>query len=279
MTGQKIVLGDVDFGDSLALPVVRNHALQTNGSLFLVDFASATGALAAAPVNGSSVYNFAHDTAIGMVGSGTEASMAGSFEVRALARDALVELSGKGGLHILYSQLNNDTANRGIFMHLPEAVRAYIVANKGHTFGTAIWKRRTRIAKNAGLVYASLGAAPDYLQIFNGVAPYARVGTVFNSAGAGRNVVGNQLVTLCGNANGFAVNTSSYVLWGNSGPNNSFLNTAPGDLLYLMHVEDLTVSGVTEAQFHARHYEAWGEAFAEGGRLFGDTWTDPATFP
>ncbi|MFD2175812.1 hypothetical protein [Rhodobacter lacus] len=103
------------------------------------------------------------------------------------------------------------------------------------------------------------------------MAPYARAGAVFNAAGAGRNVVGNQLVTLCGNANSFTVNTSSYVLWGNSGPNNAFLNTAPGDLLYLMHVEDLTVSGVTEAQFHARHYEAWGEAFAEGGRLFGDT--------
>ncbi len=62
--------------------------------------------------------------------------------------------------------------------------------------------------------------------------------------------------------------------------------TAPGGILqggtafvfYSAYMENLTVSGRSWAEVHALRQAQKASAFAEGGRYYGDTWTDPATY-
>ncbi|MFQ9544964.1 MAG: hypothetical protein ACLR02_08110 [Clostridium sp.] len=48
-------------------------------------------------------------------------------------------------------------------------------------------------------------------------------------------------------------------------------------ILYRFYIEDLTVSGRTKEEVQIIDEKLFNEAFAEGGKFYNDTWTDPKT--
>ena len=48
-------------------------------------------------------------------------------------------------------------------------------------------------------------------------------------------------------------------------------------ILYRFYIEDLTVSGRTAEEVKIIDKKLFNEAFAEGGKFYNDTWTDPKT--
>ncbi|KEP75860.1 hypothetical protein HR12_20905 [Microbacterium sp. SUBG005] len=60
----------------------------------------------------------------------------------------------------------------------------------------------------------------------------------------------------------------------------STINKSPSWIYYMGYIEDLTVSGLTYSQAHARAL-AWhnAEVINLGGLYRGDQWTDPAVMP
>lgn len=65
---------------------------------------------------------------------------------------------------------------------------------------------------------------------------------------------------------------------------NAFLNSAGAGnrqyesaIFYRFYIEDLTISGRSYATVDALDLATFNDAFAVGGKFYGDTWTDPAT--
>lgn len=56
-------------------------------------------------------------------------------------------------------------------------------------------------------------------------------------------------------------------------------NKATSRIIYRARIEDLTVSGRTYEEVEAIDFALYTAAFAVGGKFYGDTYTDPTTFP
>ncbi|MCF6764112.1 hypothetical protein, partial [Pseudomonas fragi] len=53
-------------------------------------------------------------------------------------------------------------------------------------------------------------------------------------------------------------------------------NVCPSRIIYRAYGEDLTVSGRNYAEVEALDYALFLEAFAPGGKFYGDTFTSPS---
>ena len=64
--------------------------------------------------------------------------------------------------------------------------------------------------------------------------------------------------------------------WGNAAPYDSLQSDVGRSVvLYGWHLIDVTASGMTYAELDARDAKLYAEAFAEGGRYHGDSYSDP----
>lgn len=284
MAGQMTVL-DVEFTDT-TLPKIHNDFILSDGSLYLFDMAHSRGRLSSVPVGGSVIPNVAATEAASILGVAAN-TLNGSFVTQAQAADAKFELSGKGGIHGIYSQVNNVATGRGAYVGLPTAIINYLIANKTHQFYISAWVRRTRAALAAplngvGMPWLDLGAGGDYLARAGGADAVFKISANSKVLPAGGlNSKANRYVAISGNArSGDTVTTPrGAMLWGGILTADSFANVAPSDLFYRTYMEDLTVSGRTYAQVEAIDKAMWDKAFAVGGKFYGDTFTDPATLP
>lgn len=274
-----------------SLPIVDlTDKLLTPGSLLLVDpIHSSIPWAAGVPANAAVLPNIAWKRAKTLIGSGDASSLGVYFDDLHQAADALFERTPKGGLHGIYSQVNNGNVNRGAALRAQPAIRTYIWTNKAHRFYLSTWSRRTRLAITTG------GAQPRTAHISSSASGGNRMlcfdtNETFGNGATGfreaipRNTLGTQMRGADGA--GFTVNPASDVdtavilfSWGNYTPGGTaWENKAPSDVFYRVYIEDLTVSGRTFAQVDAIDYALWQAAFAVGGRYYGDTNTDPATF-
>lgn len=82
---------------------------------------------------------------------------------------------------------------------------------------------------------------------------------------------------------GITANTSMYLGTGPVPPfsgtpsGNQAWNGCPSFIVYRYYIEDLSKSGRTYEQVKAIDEAEHAKAFAEGGRFYGDSWSDPAT--
>lgn len=292
MSGQKIVLTGVNFSDP-NLPVLRDDSLLSSGSLFLFDPSHSLGGFSGVPENAASVPNVAWQEAAGVLGAGSQSSLAASVLSDTEAGVFQVERSSRGGVHGMSTQGTGQTAARFWQLLLPSAVRDHIYNNRAsHTFYFSVWRRVTRPAA-AGLAsaqspfhYAAAASqTSNYLFHFqNGVGSPS--GALFrdhtptandNAVAAGTNrfsCIAVDGVTGTGPASGEPVRlgVGAFGSWASLN-----YNKAPSAILYRAYVEDLTVSGRTPAEVAAKDRALWQAAFAEGGRYHGDTYSNPAT--
>ena len=283
MAGQMTVL-DVEFTDT-TLPKIRVDPILSSGSLLLIDFSHSQGKISAVPTNDGVIPNVARAESSAILGVAVDA-VRPTFLTSAQAADAKFELTSKGALYGIYSQVNNTATGRGAYVSLPDSISAYLIANKTHKFYVSSWVRRTRAAltspqNGASMRWIDLGYGGSFLAQASGSNASFKVSENSKLDGGGFNTVSNRYLSMSGNAGaGDAVTSPRGVMvWGGKLTADTFVNVAASDILYRTYIEDLTVSGRTYAQVEAIDKALWDVAFAVGGRYYGDTFTAPSAFP
>lgn len=305
--GLKLVLPGVVFTDP-NLPKLYPDPIMSKGSLVLLDFAHSAGwdgDYATPPASDQRAPNIAWEQAAAILGGGS------SYDLAAIYRQAIlsgsqsskhkVEFSGKKGVHCIVSQNPGLASGENLRFSLPSLVKDYIknhlpdttpAGEVQHDFYFSMWYKLTRpfgsgtaaqmiLGANSGN-YAVNAVSTDIFGRYNGAGTTSGV-TKRNSYTNGNNGLGSNIIknTVF---NSFAGEKASGDLfdiwWGRAGAWNGFMATNSASyILYRVYVEDLTVSGRTYAELDALDYAMWQAAFAEGGRFYNDTYTDPATLP
>lgn len=277
MTGQKIVLADIAFTDT-SLPLIRDDLiLADSGSLLLMDFGHSQGGLDGLPSSG--------DTLPVVVGDEPAISIPYSIS----APDGLLELTSKGGLHLIRSQTTNP--NIVATIDLSMALENYLEANLTNSYYVSIWSKTTRAYGStgvAGTLYLSAAAASTspssnnlWLINQNGVGVTAHYPSAYKNrsyAETGDNLQQLEVEGIAG-----AVSALTYkqlfIFGGQKGGISSPGNYGGSQVLYRIYIEDMTVSGRSFTEIKALDDELFAAAFSAGGKFYGDTYTDPATLP
>lgn len=291
--GLKVKLPGVVFSDP-TLPKLYADAVMGNGALYLVDFSHPGGYDfgAATPVEGTLLPNVAWETAAALIGAGDRNTLSSTAKMNLSATEGKVEFTGKKGLHIITSQVNNGTNGKRFRVDLPAPIKTYIYNNiNTRQFYVSVWGRVTRVTPNAvgfpaaNIILATAGTpTANQLTVFehaktrpeSGVKLLGQRNTTYNTVGTPyfRNVGVNGYTGTLG------AEATVDMYWKN-GPDGAYgnfeINKSASMIFYRIYIEDLTASGRTYAQADVADYALYQAAFAVGGRFNGDTFTDPAT--
>ena len=203
------------------------------------------------------------------------------------------EITQKGGLHLMASQVNQSTSTREyIQAQSDNTLTQYMIDNAANLY-VSVWRKTTRKAISGGA--SSVNFVRDASNgAFQNPVSWA---TFENLNGAGLvysylssnqtqdvNVnVANLLATSpTSGFKGTPVSTSATKMRIGAGaltPSTTATsaNKSASQIVYRVYVEDLSKSGRTFSQVQAIDLAEFNKAFTEGGRFYGDTWSNPAT--
>lgn len=267
------------------------------GSLFLWD--AQRNPLSSVPVVGSLIPNLlnSYATASGKAMSFIRGSMSAAEHSSYLA----TQLSAKKGIHFIVSQARTtDIVGLNTLFHgiaADDALLAAIynnVSSANKNLYVSIWERVTRIS--------GAGVAPLFKYFDSSASNYAayltsnKASTVVpvgsQSASKLNLTYLDQNIVSKPNAQQFCIKslggtgviaTTPFKLingrdtpWSGESAGGQALNNSPSRIVYRIYVEDLTLSGRTYEQVKAIDDAEFAKAFAEGGRFYGDTWSDPS---
>lgn len=284
-----------------ALPLAYNDALVSAGTMMLWEPAHPTQSFsglptAAALLSGqtitTSMPNIAQLAARNLLGN-QAADVDARFKrndggATATNQDMLLERTGKGGLHVITSQVNMATF-RLATLELPDSLRDYIFANLTHSYYLSTWYRVTRVALANTGPYISVqkdSGSNDGIFSIAVTGPLGAISLSGSSVSPARNTVGNTIEQLANTNDGAVPAAAANLLrvlfgfgfvdgsFGDHGRNKSF-----SAVLYRSYMEDLTVSGRTFAAVKAADDALYAQAFGSSGRYNGDTFSSPTVLP
>lgn len=265
------------------------HPLLSAGSLLLFDPTHSMGAFSGVPVNWQALPNVADGIAAGVVGGTVATRAVRCTRSTGVVGASLVERSGKGGIHGLFSEVTTGAAQYvGI---APEsAIRDYMWANRAtHQFFVGGWYRQTRAIQPSAApqapMYCATSTSAYWYQSQNGtVVPSVQGGR--RSAPAALTAIASGtpvIMDVAVNAwTGTVPGSPHYHVFamGAHGPWESYNNAHPlGGIIENYYIEDLAISGRTYAEVDALYLALHTAAHASGGVWYGDTYTSPASFP
>ena len=286
--------------------------IMANGSTWLFDPSHSEGGFTGTPNDSDIVPNIAWQKAASIIGTGNATSLGTYISKIDTASDLLVERSTKGGLHAILSQDSDYVggSSQGIMLQPNAAIQQYLDNNTDDDWYFSVWFTVTRnpLSQTPGGVN---NVAPqsvlhkaqntgNYLCHMQGVwtpTPpsssnnYIGKITLPNSNGYEAAQLGSPRLRAIGTtgysgtqpamnnsglgngSNGLKVLLGSGDAWGyfNNG-------AAPSIIAYRAYAENLTVSARSFADVAAIDQLLYNEAFDEGGRFYGDSWADPASF-
>ena len=262
------------------LPIIRNDALLSKGSLFLFDPSHSLGGFVGAAAQ-TVIPNIAWQEASALMPGETAESLAGKVFLNLAPGEILVERTPKKAVHIINS-LQNQTADRNWYVQPSSKIAGYMTANSGtHKFYVSMWIQCTRkgtgpdgstfhLFNNPNNMFISPGSSlSGYNKLSGrtentngGVAPFRR----FTNS----DVNGAQGTPTTFQLGSGALSSFSGV---------TYRNKQNSIILYRAYIEDLTVSGRTYEEVDALDYALYQAAFASGGKFYGDTYTNPSTLP
>lgn len=246
------------------------------------------------PDVGALVPNIAWRRAAALVGGGTRDSLALSRQYTADSAGHLkTERTPKGGLHVIISQNPAENAGFGIQasgdLNIAAGYARYLNQNRAHQFYFSRWERITRGCPPAQGEPASafIGQSTGSFQLIQAQDGSFRNETAQKSfATRARSAVGvtHSAAQFSGRNGGDpAFNLVIPFGTGVVGPwfdAPQYDGKGASSVFYRAYLEDLTVSGRTYEQALAADRALFADAFAVGGRYYGDTLpTDPATIP
>lgn len=302
------------------LPILQESdpILSPNGgSLLLVDYANhpdvPSGWQVGVPANNGLAYNIAWEQAQDTIGSGTEATLAAPWYaspglVTPDTAKVRAERTSKGGVHV-YTRKQTDPGSEGMFLNLPSPhpIWTFMKNNTGadsgdvkHKFYISTWYRVTRSRRDTidGATVVNHRGAMQEWQL-DGIPPSVNYVMRNNdpdpAIAAGTQFTDGNAEPALGSANVLSSGTLGYRTGGTNfqtlipatlGPLGTwyYLDTqrrgAPDRIFYRAYIEDLTVSGRTYAEVRALDVARFNLDNGVGGRINGDTYTDPSTvFP
>lgn len=296
--GKLMRLRGVRFTDTTGPKIITRDKIESSGSLFLFDGNHEYGKFNGLPERLGVIPNVLANLSSSLIGVGESQT---HFIVNQATFNTagvfLRERTQKGGIHGLITQAGGQVSQMAYAVNGSDAVRNYMRDNPAHKFYVSLWQRVTRkslstSAPQAPFFYTNSSAATSNFRFhMEGSLPSPRIGTApslgaravpvendsniasgtnrFTSLGVkgatGNEPAGSDPVQL-------VVGTASAWAGGS-------LNKAASRIIYRAYVEDLTVSGRSYAEVEAIDYALYQEAFAPGGKFYGDTYTNPSTLP
>lgn len=283
MTGVKFIIDrDFDYGIDVNETDVRLNA----GSLVLIE--PARDGAAGIPTQ---LVNYAADQARTITGATID-----SIEVRNTLAEVggLAERTAKGGLHGIYPQdiINQDP--RGVLSGvLPIAINDYFVANPDHSFYISLMGVVTRNSLESASAFTLAGVR----SVSNPITAARYTPSIYQQTSNGTIVGAKPSENLLGRQNSASpnlpwladgaqpafnpqdstnLNSIAYELF--TMGSHSYMSVIVGQpswVMYSLYLEDLTVSGQTYEQAHAKSQEIFDLRFGEGGIYSNDSWTVP----
>lgn len=296
--GKLLRLHGVSLTDATAPKIITRDKIESIGSLMLFDGNHQFGQFNGLPALNSAVPNVLANKAAELLGVSDAAT---HFSVALSSGNAagqwLRERTQKGGIHGLITQAGGQTTRLGYGVVASDAVRNYIRDNPTHHFYVSLWQRITRKALSGGTVQAPFfytngsAATGNFRFHMEGSLVFPRLGTP-QSLG-GRAVPAENDINVPNGTNRFTSiglkgptgndpvgnDQVQFVVGGDAAWAGGGLNKTASRIIYRAYIEDLTVSGRTYAEVEAIDYALYQEAFAPGGKFYGDTYTDPSTLP
>lgn len=276
---------DFEYGVEITLDSRLN-----TGSLILLE--PARDGLSGIPTQ---LVNYAADTAETITGS--EINTVAIQDNMGLLSGAFVERTTKGGIHGVFPQTVASMPSRANFSALlPDALKNYLSANKSHQFYIAVCGVITRNVGDgsASMALAGLNTVDDASGTTTQLTPAVFQSQSTKTVAGGRLSVPTTLgrtVTSTPQTPWMIDVAQSSLTWSSEpsagsirndlflmGASSSNIDNQQGRpcwVLYSMYVEDLTVSGQTYAQAHAKSQAVHDARFSTGGIYAGDTWTTP----
>jgi len=277
MPGLQIQL-NTEFTD-LNLPRFYPDSRMTKGSLLLLDFSHPDGLLTSVPGNGSLLNNIAWKNAKEIIPSGTQTTLSSLVGNNVTdPSKGIMKITPKKGLHGIISQVNDINSGNDFVIGIPDLIRDYIFNNIARGFYVSIWRKATRLSLiNASSFFTlSFNSTSNYI---SGILEVQMLGVNLGSRHGGQNT-NNQLLTFGVSAKTGTPSANFYngFKWGSNGAYaGGEVNKSPSQILYQIHIMDLTSAGLTYAQADALDLTAFNAAFGVGGRFYGDTFTAPNT--
>jgi len=283
--GRKLVLVGSKLTDLNAPKLVKVDAIESAGSLLLLDPAHPTGGWAAGvPANGDVSRNLFASTAATVTG-GTPSAMQGKF-VRGAGWDGtkgFLERTGKGGLHGVVSTTAADLTTV-FYNQLGDGLKAHLLSS-GHAFFFSIWSRVTRESTGNGVALLALNAGQPASG--NYLANYRLDENLPNNGRIADHLMGNKLVNgystgwtgtqKPSNVGGF--NGLAMVLGGDGTYNymDSMAKISGSRIYYRYYIEDLTVSGRSYSDVDSIDSALYTkEVLTAGGRYYNDSFSYPS---
>lgn len=298
--GKLLRLHGVSFTDPTAPKIVTRDMLESRGSLMLFDGQHEFGQFTGLPAVNAAVPNVLSNFSQVMTGG---VGPDNDLKVQSVRNNPQFkcERTTKGGIHGLITQGGSQVTSEAYLLYGPKAVSDYLLANPTHQLYMSLWSVVTR----AGLTSP---AAQSPFHFTNGVS--ATTNNLFHMQGGlpspgfssaptwrgskaeptfsdhtGGSVVPPMKRFGALSVQGFtgtppaAADRIQLGVGTFGGWNGLNYNVCASRIIYRAYIEDLTFSGRTYAEVEALDYSMFLEAFAVGGRFYGDTYTDPATLP
>lgn len=289
----------VEFTDTTAPMLITRDELESRGSIFLFDGNHPFGQFVGLPVQGATLPNVLSNKAAQLTGASEAATstVVNQFTVP-VAGVFKVERTTKGGIHGLITQAGGQTTRQCYFLRAGTPVQEYMRDRPNNTFYVSLWQKITRKATTGApspqapfFFTNGVASTANFRFHFEGSLPSPRAGTITNRGSKAVPVVADNGVTsgstrftsvgLQGNVGNGPVAADAIQLgvgveaaWAGVG-----MNKAASRIIYRAYIEDLTVSGRTYEEVEAIDFALYTAAFAVGGKFYGDTYTDPSTFP
>ena len=273
--GQRYLIEGAQFTDP-KYPKLYDDARLTDGSLMLIDFTHSMTGISGVPAAGTIIPNIAAETAKRIVGGGTKDTLGCIFNNTFEAANGRLERTLKGALHGIVSASNRNQKVAGFEFSSTTAplLCNFIKNHLNDEYAVFLWTNVTRITPatsniNDSLTYANTASSANNNML--GITVQNTVGTKRSTARAATGFSGAL------NAND-TLNRGFPFYWGQTQPYQS-LNPTNGKsmVLYGYHLIHVPSSGMTFAELDARDAGLYAKFFGEGGRYYGDTWSDPSS--
>lgn len=271
--GQRYLIEGAQFTDP-KYPKLYDDVRLTDGSLMLIDFTHSMTGIAGVPAAGTIVPNIAVETAKRLVGGGDKNTLGCIFNNTFDATSGKLERTLKGALHGIVSASNRNHKTAGFEFNSTTTplLFNFIKNHLNDEYAVFLWTNVTRVTSATGNINDSLSLVNLASAATNnmlGITVQNTVGNKRNTARAQTGFSGSL------NAND-ALNSGFPFYWGQTPPYQS-LNPTNGKsmVLYGYHLIHVPSSGMTFAELDARDAELYAKFFGEGGRYYGDTYSNP----
>lgn len=264
-----------------SLPKLYRDTIMSDGSLFLMDLSKTGGDSGEMLIDGGKIVNIAADIAAEITGEDEDNLSGINTYANLTPTTGLFEITPKKGLHGIISRTNEDSDDPYWKGSMPDALKTWLLPKYAtKKIYASVWGRLTRTSDTGVSAFFLIGGSTSNHTVFTGATGSSNTDLGLREEG-GVNDLGNFLRTMATDDvnGGVPLGIGDFEMFTKIGPYGSWRyfenDKSHSMIIYRVYIEDLDVSGRTYSEVDAIDKAMYDEAFAEGGKFHGDTYTDP----